>query len=322
MRKFAVADRATQNRRLRRLAMASLPLFRIDARRVRVIHAAHNVTLSVLDHRGRRYAVRVYRSGWRTRTQIDSELAWLRALATDTEIGAPRPVGDAIEVTSDDLDGPRTIAAFSWVDGTDFNRSETPVGPEHARLLGRTAALLHAHASAWRPPQGFERPVCRGPGLTGDLAGLDAIQDPKQRDVVDRALTRCLPAFDRLDAAGSPFGLIHNDLHLGNVRVGRDRARPIDFDDSCLRHHAFDLSVAVDSLEHRPAAAATVDALLDGYTSVRPLPDGFEQELRHLLVAREIELVSPYQEDSPLRASSQRWIAAAVKKLELYAAGG
>lgn len=287
---FAAAAPVTQARRLARAARRALDEWGVPCDRLRLLHHVHNTTFRI-DRRGRPpLALRVYRAQWRTRPAIEGELTWLRALGETTEIGAPVPVRPPADVVDGDLDDTRTLALFTWVGGENVRRPGAQVQPTHARLMGRLVADLHGHALSWTPPPGFERPVGRGPGIDGGIGPTPRLA-PAEADLVARATDAVLPAFDRLDAAGCPTTVVHNDIHLGNVRFAGGRARPIDFDDSCIRHHAFDLAIAVDFMTAVDTGGVLVDALLDGYREQRPLPPGFEADLPTLLLARKVEIV-------------------------------
>jgi Ser/Thr protein kinase RdoA (MazF antagonist) len=290
VRPFPDVSRWTQVGRLRRVAQRALREWRIDADRVVAVHHMHNTTFKV-GARGRTYALRVYRPGWRSPEEIAGEMEWLRALGRETDLGPPRPARDIVTIpAATDLDADRLVALFTWVPGANLNLTGRPVEDRHARSVGQVVAALHDHASTWAPPSGFARPNCRGIGMLGTGGEIETLL-PHERERIEPLLRRCEEAIDRLDTAGSEFGLVHSDVHVGNVRFDGQRPRPIDFDDSCLRHHAFDLAVSVEAISHRPRGAALVEALLEGYRAMRPLPARFEDELAHLRLARRLETI-------------------------------
>ena len=76
------------------------------------------------------------------------------------------------------------------------------------------------------------------------------------------------------------YGLIHADVSVGaNVLFSGDEARAIDFDDCALGYWMFDLGVALSALQERAGDLSCRDALYDGYTDVRPLP---QEQWAHL----------------------------------------
>jgi Ser/Thr protein kinase RdoA (MazF antagonist) len=76
------------------------------------------------------------------------------------------------------------------------------------------------------------------------------------------------------------YGLIHADLGLdANVLFRGGEAQAIDFDDSGFGYYLYDLSLALEHCQEDDALPQFRDALLDGYTQIRPLPD---DQLEHL----------------------------------------
>ena len=76
------------------------------------------------------------------------------------------------------------------------------------------------------------------------------------------------------------YGLIHADLVVdANLLFWRGEARAIDFDDCRFGYWMFDLAIALEHVQEDRAFPLYRDALLEGYTESRTLP---EQQLRQL----------------------------------------
>ena len=92
-----------------------------------------------------------------------------------------------------------------------------------------------------------------------------------------------------MDAWGkSPevYGLIHGDLGLdANVLFWGGRARAIDFDDSGFGYYVYDLGVALGDCQEDEALPLFREALLEGYTQIRPLPEEQIQNIDLFLAA-------------------------------------
>jgi Ser/Thr protein kinase RdoA (MazF antagonist) len=82
-------------------------------------------------------------------------------------------------------------------------------------------------------------------------------------------------------------GLVHSDLHLGNVLEHHGQARPLDFDDAAWGHDAMDLAITVDSVPEPPHPVP-----LDGYQAVQSLPEGYEEHAEALLAGRRLFLAT------------------------------
>ena len=76
------------------------------------------------------------------------------------------------------------------------------------------------------------------------------------------------------------YGLIHADIGMGaNVLFWDGEARLIDFDDSGFGYYIFDLSIVLEDSQDHQIRPQFRDALLDGYTRARSLP---EDQIRNL----------------------------------------
>ena len=98
-------------------------------------------------------------------------------------------------------------------------------------------------------------------------------------------------ALARLSCGPEDFGMIHADLHPGNLLVDDGALSVIDFDDAAFGWYLYDLAVA---LNHHQAAANFGDlkaALLAGYRSRRPLSAEAEARLDMFLLVRRLAII-------------------------------
>lgn len=102
--------------------------------------------------------IRLHSVGYHTKAAVESELAWVEAIRADTDIIVP-PVlhaaaRDSVVVATHPAFPPRLAAVFGDLPG------EPPAADNiiaDYRVLGRTTAHLHNHASSWTPPASFQR---------------------------------------------------------------------------------------------------------------------------------------------------------------------
>jgi Ser/Thr protein kinase RdoA (MazF antagonist) len=182
---------------------------------------------------GDRLVVRVCLPGGRSDAELDAELTWLTALARDTDLTVPLP-RFSTRVASPTLPAGGRCIAFGWVHG---RHCEHRPSRRLVADLGRVLATLHRHAERFHPKAGFARPVMDIRYLTW-ADGWHAAQLRRRRiDLAHRRLLR--EVADRVDVVlarlgrdRAAHGLIHADLHLGNVLDHQGLARPLDFDDA------------------------------------------------------------------------------------------
>ena len=284
------------------LAAAALKRFGLSAEATaELCNVSENHTYRVDDPAtGRRYALRVHRPGYRTARQIESELEWLDALrgdgAVDTCVPVRTPEGERVVGVAADGFGARNVVLFDWLPG----REPDPEGDDVIagfRMLGAVSARMHAHARAWRRPDGFDRPAWDYDHTLGRHGHWGAWQDglgigSAERETLarlDAAIAGRLAAYGRSD---DRFGLVHADIRLANLLVDDGHVRVIDFDDCGYAWFMYDFATTVSFMEDHPRVPELRDAWLEGYRAVAPLAAGDEAELDTFVMLRRLLLVA------------------------------
>ncbi|PZU83925.1 MAG: homoserine kinase [Shinella sp.] len=222
-------------------------------------------------------ALRLHRPGYRSREQLQSELAWMSMLAAaGMDIPAPLPAADASFL----VEGDRAASLLKWLPGIPLGRAGQPLDIAGAtrnelfRSIGRTMATVHDLSDLWPLPAGFSRPRWDRDGLVGekplwgrfweaDIAAEDRVLFLRVRD----------HARELLAGMQADIGLIHADLVRENMLVQGDTVRFIDFDDSGFGYRIFDLATALLQNINEPDYAELQAALCEGYAERRSLPD-------------------------------------------------
>jgi len=292
--------------RLRRLARRALDAYPLVDSELRFIADDENATFRVdataPDGRDR-FLLRVHRPARHGRNidpaaAIGSELGWLTALRADTGLLVPAPFrtsGGELTTVAAAPDGPepRVCSVLRWMDGRIHSAAPRPV---HLHRLGGAMARLHNHAGQWRAPAGFVRIRWDWETFFGDTmayGGINAadvwdLLPGDQRGRYTRVASSMSRVMTHLGEGADAFGLIHADLHLGNVLFWRGEARVIDFDDCGSGYWLYDIAVALWELRHRDDYEDFRRALIDGYTQHRPLPPGGLTHLDDFIAAREV----------------------------------
>jgi len=274
-----VLTRRAELGRFRQVALAALARYPIAEGRLTLVAHGENTTFR---HHGTNgsHLVRVHRPerhgrGVDSVAAIRSELAWLRALRTDTELAVPEPVAarnGASTVTVDAAGTTRVCSVLRWMDGRIHEASPRPV---HLLRLGAAMARLHEHADAWRPPVGFVRIQWDHEAFFGNVMVYGDTPADRCWDLLPTELRARFRAVDaRMDDTipnAGDIGLIHADLHLGNALFDRGADKLIDFDDCGTGPRVYDLAVALWELRDRPDYPVFRDALLSGYSARRDL---------------------------------------------------
>ena len=237
---------------LQRVAQAALARWGLDsASELRLINLSENATYTVRPPDAPTPVIlRVGRPEYSTVQEIDSELSWVEALATDRVVlTAPvlRTVDGSrvAEIAIPELPAPRPCVAFGFVPG-----EEAPEDGDltlYFRTLGALTARLHAHARGWCPPPGFVRRTWDYDTTIGDRAHWGAWQDgigvgDSERSLLQRLQVALAERLDEYGKGSDRFGLVHADLRLANVLFDGDDAYVIDFDDSGFSWFMYDLA--------------------------------------------------------------------------------
>ena len=333
-------SRLQQVTRLRRLAVGALDQYPLVDPQLRLVAHGENTTFRVdareaASSASSRFLLRVHRPNRHGRdvdssVAIRSELEWLAAIRSSTELSVPEPVrtseGALVAVASAaHVDGPRFCSLLRWMDGRCHSRSPHPI---HLHRLGDAMARLHVQADGWTPPDGFVRMTWDREtffGNTMEYGGLPAeavwtlVPTPLRRQFRDVAVR----AGERMDALGTSadvFGLVHADLHLDNALFAGTDVRLIDFDDCGFGPRVYDLAVALWELRHRDAYPEFRDALLAGYRARRDLPDAQAALIDTFIAVREVAFglwyVGTAQVNPEFRASLDEELGFVERSLE------
>jgi Ser/Thr protein kinase RdoA (MazF antagonist) len=267
-----------------------------------LVNVSENATYAIDDpETGRRSALRLHRRGYHDEVAIESELAWLEAIRSDTGLRTPRVLStrdgrQVLSVFEDGIAEPRYAVRFEWLPGAE----PTPDGeglPDWFERLGEITARLHRHARNWSVPKGFRRFSWDYEGAFGAVARWGRWQDgiavgTAEREVLgrlDATLHRRLSAFGQ---GPDRYGLVHADLRLANLLVDRGETHVIDFDDCGQGWFLYDFGSAVSFFEHDPRLPELAERWVRGYRTVLPLPAADVAELATFVMMRRLLLVA------------------------------
>jgi len=294
---FYAMDATAQAQCMRELASAALGHWGLAATDMHLIKYRENAVFRVELADGRRVALRIHRHAYHSDAELHSELQWLDALAA-AGISVPQilPAQDGAlfrNVQVPAVPEARQVDIFAWVEGRQLGSVEA--GVEHDlptvrgiyRTIGTLAARLHEHSTRWTLPEGFVRHAWDADGLAGATPfwgrfwELEQLNDEERSLLVQArdAVHAGLSAYGSDPANGGRYGLIHADLVAENLLVDGDDVRLIDFDDAGFGWHLFELATALYFESDAPHFETAFAALVEGYRSVRDLP---ETQLAHM----------------------------------------
>lgn len=295
---FESATSRVQASRLRQLALNALSKYALRPAQLRFIRNGENCTFLLTDVKGAKYLIRVHRGRHHSPASIEEELAWLAHLAV-LGFKVPRPVqsrsGAFLEwAEAPGVPSPKAVAVFAWLEGRSIEYATTQ---ERMRNVGRLLAQLQLNPPP-RPPSHrryWDAAGLLGPNATfGGIDHLRGIRKSEQAAITRgrRLLLGKLRAFER--RFPRRLGLIHADLHFGNI-LGREgqAVAAIDFDDCGHGFHAYDLVMPIISVYSRSAVhrANLRAALMEGYREFQRWDEHDDVILEHLIAARRLVML-------------------------------
>ena len=284
-------------RRLRPLARAALAGYRVEPLRLRLVGGFTNVIFRI-DTNTEVYALRVDLHQDHSDADVENELTWLEAIASDTDLDVAtyERANDGnrfVYASADGVPGARRCVLFHWIPGQPLAEDLSESGYYR---LGTLAAGLHRHGATFVPPQEpltwdrvfywpeeIDPVVIFEPELAHHLAG-------DRRSILERAISAVEGAFDRLDPAEAQT--IHGDLHPWNVHTYRSRLIAFDFEDLTWGHPVQDVATTLFYERTNPRYPYLRAAFEEGYRVVAPWPVRYEGELEHFMPARSLMFVN------------------------------
>ena len=293
---------------------------------LRLLNLSENATYLVTDG-DEQSILRVHRQNYHRPHEIESELDWLAALRSDSDVTVPTvlPARDGRQlVTVHDHGGTtaRHVVRFAMVGGVEPD--ENTLTCEDFRTLGRITAALHDHARTWGRPAGFGRFAWDWEHSLGASPRWGRWQDAEgvgrgEREVLDRAQTLLAQRLTEYGTGPDVYGLIHADLRLANLLVdpAESRITVIDFDDCGFGWYFYDFGTAVSFIEDDPALPEWQAAWAGGYRSRRELSAADEDMLASFVLLRRLLLLAWMGSHSHSRESATKAISYAAGSCSL-----
>lgn len=278
---FTAWDQKTQVAALEQLGRDALRQFGIKPVKVSPLDHGENTTFCVEAAEGK-FNLRISRPGYMSTSNIWSEINLLAALR-DGGFRVPNPWQDRLVTAAHpNVPEPRDCVLLGWLEG-EMHKGDPPMSVSEARSLGRLMARLHDFFRTWPIPPDFDRHELHG--WASDRVTPRAFDAPsdgfpeelrlyfRDQEEQDRELLLSLPR------APDTYGLIHADLHVGNVLFLPDEINLIDFDDCGWGFYMYEFAAALAYETRRDDYPQVRYALFDGYASAGHLPPDCERLL-------------------------------------------
>lgn len=336
MKDFNALEYREQIRYLHILVEKVLEKYGLQHARIHLLQYEDNAIFQIASREGEDFVLRISSTeGYKEQEQI-SEIQWLSALRRDTDLCIPEPVptrdgAPLVNLAEETIDSQsRCCVLFRWIPG------EIPtemVKQAVAERIGEITATLHQHAMQFIPPTTFTRPSWGWDRLFGASSAFHSEQNTRSLTPNENYLFATIGEWvqDQLRQADPnirDWGLIHSDLHRGNIVVHQSNVGVIDFDDCGWGYLLLDIATMLSSMYRLASNTSSYlefrQAYLEGYTRIRSLPLQLEAKLALFLIMRDMVIVNfvlSSQNEEVLSWGKER-INGIMKNMELYLTEG
>lgn len=327
---FNEASYLAQVRRLRNLARIAISQYPVQVKAINFIRHGENTTFRIDGRGGRTYLLRIHRNEYHTKSAIEEEMSWL-ALLSKAGLSVPKPVisnhGDLVRTVAHlDMSSSRNCSLFEWIKGRCIGES---VRTKHLYQVGVVIANFQMHTP--RTPV-IHRRYWTAEGLVGEKPTFGSIDSlagirPKQQETISRARKLVLKKLQRFEKKfPERQGLIHADLHFGNILSIDNSLGAIDFDDCGYGFHSYDLVIPLLSVERilgerkSNRLSEYKDALISGYQTKKKWDANDEKIFPYLFTARRLAMLGWFnsRSDNPrLKAHLKSAVDNGLRHLKL-----
>lgn len=274
--------------------------FTADAVSLHPLNATNNLNYKIhvaaRDHERQMFVLRIQRSPDVTAPALRSELEWLQAIRTTTNLRVPVPVRtqdgtlfDTVTAFPDAL--PRYHVLFEWLDSRFVPTRDQDAAA--AMQVGSFTACLHRQTQTFAPSPAFMRRSLDRAHLF-DWAALDAAPSAQtlftnaHRILFREVQGRTHHVFRVLDTQPATFGLIHTDLIWKNYFFHDQGVGAVDFESCGWGYYMYDLAPTLVGYFDEPHYEALRAGFLVGYQQILLLPADHAVLLDVLMAARHV----------------------------------
>lgn len=247
--------------------------------------------------------LRVGRPNYHSKSEIQSEIAWLKSVDETTTVEVPSPIlgkdGDYVQ-TIILANNPQEYycTMFTFLEGVAPDADNEKELIKIFAHIGEITAHFHEHViKNWQQFQTFHRPTWNYETILGEKPKWAKWQDglaitPERKKLFERVSKTIQSRLERFGKEPTRFGLIHADLRDANLLIEDDRIKVIDFDDCGFGWYLYDLASSLSFIEHKPYVPQLIHAWLKGYRRVRSLTKEEENEIPTFIMMRRLQLIS------------------------------
>lgn len=244
-----------------------------------------------------RFILRILQDPRRPMALVRGELDWIEHLARNG-VPAARPIpsarGNLVETIPDSRGGDFLCVAFERAPGGEIRKDH--IGDPFFRCYGDLLGRMHAATKTYAPGN----PAWRRPDWDAAGAISADIEMPSGQDEVMGIYRKLKDRLRALPRGSESYGLIHTDIHMGNLTITEDFNLSIfDFAECCYGHFIYDIAMVVfystdASDDHSEFVERFMPPFLEAYREHNRIDPAWLAELPCFLTLREIDLYAEF----------------------------
>ncbi|MBT2763354.1 phosphotransferase [Paenibacillus sp. ISL-20] len=289
------------NRRLtlnqtKQAALYALQNYDVDWSLIHFIQVSEHVTFRIQSSEGESYLLRIHTRN-KSYAEVISELEWLAHLRSKGLIvpdGVLNRNGEFITVATTDGNAEYYATLMRWIEGDRLDKKV--LTEDNIRAMGKLMADLHGASVDFVPSNTFTRTTWGRESFNRDWVHLQQHHNhfitEEAFQLYTEASAKVADQIHTFTPHAQNYGIIHADLHNGNIVFCDDRPFAIDFGRCGFGYHIYDIAQAVMGL--RPHQRKL---FIEGYVKVRQLSENTISMLECFFIMAIIEAYSFHAEN-------------------------
>lgn len=289
------------NRRLtlkqtKQAALFALQSYDVDWSSIHFIQVSEHVTFRVHSSRGESYLLRIDASN-KSDAEVSSELEWLAHLNSKGLVvpdGVRNRKGEFITAATTDEKAQYYATLMRWIEGDRLHKKA--LTEDHIQAMGKLMADLHGASVDFVPSNTFSRTTWGSESFKRDWLHLQQNHNhfitKEAFQLYTEAAAKVADQLETITRHAQNYGVIHADLHNGNIVFRDDQPYAIDFGRCGYGHHIYDIAQAVMGLLPHQRKL-----FIEGYEQVRPLGENTIPTLECFFIMAIIEAYSFHAEN-------------------------
>lgn len=265
--------------RARNVTLWAMQQYEVAWNCIRFIGLSDTLTYKIETDTTQNYLLRIHSESV-NKEEVLSELTFLRELAKIEGLIVPEGIkarngSYVLEGTTDEGYRKPLVSLMTWVEGEHWNGAFTD---DYVYHIGVMMGNLHEASTCMDIPEDFVRPCWGSASFKQDVSKLERYYSrfltEESWKLYQQAINKIIQQVDRMQRANRNYGLIHADLHTGNIVCNNGSPYPIDFGRSGYGYYLYDMAASLLALSpnHR-------QLLIQGYESVRVLEQDYVHDL-------------------------------------------